>query len=84
MLFLHSKVLFWIVVVVGGGVSGECGNKTTSALSWGWGSAGAELGNNACPYIFLATHTHSLMLNVLVKIRTKILIKFGSNYVDKI
>ena len=32
-----------VVVVVG--VSGECGNKTTSAPSWGLGWAGAELGN---------------------------------------
>ena len=48
MLFLHRKVLFWmvvVVVVVVVGVSGECGNKTTSAPSWGWGWAGAELGN---------------------------------------
>ena len=45
MLFLHRKVLFWMVVVVVVGVSGECGNKTTSAPSWGWGWAGAELGN---------------------------------------
>ena len=35
-----------VVVVVVVGVSGECGNKTTSAPSWGWGGAGAELGND--------------------------------------
>ena len=39
-----------VVVVVVVGVSGECGNKTTSAPSWGWGWAGAELGKN----VFLA------------------------------
>ena len=45
---MHRKVLFWMVVVVVVVVvssSGECGNKTTSAPSWGWGWAGAELGN---------------------------------------
>ena len=40
---MHRKVLFWMVVVVVS--SGECGNKTTSAPSWGWGWAEAELGN---------------------------------------
>ena len=48
---MHRKVLFWMVVVIVDVVvsssMGECGNKTTSAPSCGWASAGAELGNDA-------------------------------------